>query len=195
MAGPYSITISPVGFDAKPGQIVVMTVTDSGTRPITVNSLPSILTDVTGSKDKCKLIPAPRQLTVSPARFTLKPGESRRATITVNKNANAHLAIVFYATEKTSKNLRVNAGAAGQITTTGKPLQCSPVTIHKKVIPVGAVIGGSAGLIILGLVLWAVIFRRRNTRHTPGRRRAPRPGRTLPRGIPGPVSSGMGSVR
>ncbi len=164
MPGPYSITISPVGFHARPGEYVIMTVTDSGTKPITVNSLPSILTGTTG---KCKLNAAPREMTVSPARFTLKPGESRRATVTINKNASPHLAIVFYATEKTRKNIKVNAGAAAQVTTKGTILQCNPAAAitHKGGIPAAYIMAGGIGTLMICLAICAVIVRRNHGKH------------------------------
>jgi hypothetical protein len=169
-ASPLSMRMSPVSFHVTPpgeaehytGHV---TVTDSGTQPVTVH--PAVMR--LGAKSACTEHSVP-WLSVNRATFKLAPGESRTLafTVTYTPGLTGNAAVMAYGQGAPGSGVSAWAGVGARVVVGDGTQQCTktPVTMvaHASGLPVGptALAALPAALLIAGAVL-AVRRRRRRT--------------------------------
>ena len=151
-----------------------VSVYDTGKQPVTVQT--SVL-NIRKQEGTCGVraggVPG---VTITPARFTLKPGQHGTATVRVARNApGADLAVIFASDPPPGAHLTVRGAVASQLVINGKQGRtpaCVSVRRHPRPVaafPYGEAGGlAGAGVCGVGFVLWAV---RRNRRRAPYERR------------------------
>jgi hypothetical protein len=161
VTNPISISISPVGFNAKAGDTITMTVTDRGTGTMAVYGIGSKIHSLSGNK--CVVGLDPQSLEFNPARFTLTSGESRRVSVKIiHGTKGEHIGVIFYASEKSVGNAHINAGVAGQIAINAGQLNCSGVVPPGTNISLIVILCGV--VVIVGMGIWAFFLRRSSIR-------------------------------
>ena len=158
-AAAWSLTVGPSHLLMEPGHTARLSVTDSGSRPLTVTG--SVIRVGETASRTC--VPAAGTVTgirVSPARLTLAPGVTGWVTITVAKDAPAQdVAAVFTASAGKGAGTARVSGAVGSQVVVGHVPGCHiPVPAPAAApAPAGAGIGGDAGLAGIAAVGLAVV--------------------------------------
>lgn len=158
---PLAITVSPVTVSLPAGVTSVnrqVTVINSGTQAITVHSRPLV---VPMGKQTCgNLKAAPNWSAVSPASFTLKPGQHETARLVIHAPAGTHadIAAVFTATGKPAPGHPTLAGSVGSQVVINGAGSCHTKAFvpasHSGQVPLLAV---AIGVILFAALLTAIL--------------------------------------
>ena len=145
-AAAWSLTVGPSHLLMEPGHTARLSVTDSGSKPLTVTG--SVIRVGETASQKC--VPAAGTVTgvtVSPAHLTLAPGVTGWVTVTVAKGAPAQdAAAVFTASAGQGAGTARVSGAVGSQVVVGHVPGCHIPAPVAAPVHGGAGIGGDAGL-------------------------------------------------
>lgn len=176
---PFSLTVSPTHVTARPGQVRIIKITDSGSRPVTVAASLATVSRVQGA---CRITNrAPAGVAIHPATLHLRPGQTRAARVRITRRAEAGaLAVEFTSLRSGAGTVRVRAGVASQLVVRAqaKPGQHPCQAVSSAVTPATPSGGGYRPLLALGSILalllaglgtLALVLRRRHERARLGR--------------------------
>lgn len=175
---PFSLSITPYKVTSGARHLSTpVTVTNHGTSTVQVVASTSAIARSGGG---CALARAPQWITVSPAHFTLKPGQHLTAHIIVNAPASAagsfDLAAVFAGQPQAGAHGLAVSGAVGERVqlaypgkTAGRPCVAArpPVAAHQHASSVPYAAIGGALLAVLVIVAAVLAWRHRRARRTP----------------------------
>lgn len=163
----FSLAVSPP-VQVYKGRAVAVEVTNRANHPVTVRTAPLLLH---ASGAQCHVSPS-TVVRVSPASFTVKPGQSVTTRITVANGAPAGDYGITYSGGVTGAGAMKVVGAVGsQVTVGGKRVTtcgrhvAAPAS-HSSGVPVVPAALAVLGLLLVALAALAVILRRRRHRLT-----------------------------
>lgn len=133
------------------------------TEKITVTNTGHSAFDVTSGTalvgSSCKVAAAPSWVKITPAHFTLQPGQHKVAHVAVNAPAgtNASLLAVFTATGKAAGNARVSGAAAARLVV-HSGASSTAACQHPPVAAARPGAGGIAMALLIAVAIFAVTF-------------------------------------
>ena len=164
---PYKITSAARHVDKQ------VTLTNNGASPVQVVASTSAITRSSGG---CALAKAPQWITVSPAHFTLQPGQHKVAHVHVNAPGTAagsyDLAAVFASTPQAGHGLSVSGAVGERVqlaypgSTQGRPCVAArpPHLAVHQASSTGIPFAGIGGALLAVLVIIAAVLTWRHRR-------------------------------
>jgi hypothetical protein len=177
---PFSLSVGPgtvtATVTATPAKVTThTTVADLGSLPLHITTS-TLLLSTSGKPGPCNA-KAPHWLTVTPATFNLKPGQSKTVTVTISMPKTAHgtvsLGAQFIGQRPQNTHVQgasINGAVAEKITVhaPGSATSCAASLGHPpaKPLPVADIAGAGLAAALLATLLAVVIRRRRNRRQS-----------------------------